>query len=102
MVLDYAVEAIQTIEEFLSYNDPYNQIVFDSSYRPSLRDCEFPDHIGDPLQLLRIDLGDEAAEALEYEDDLEHIAHALRDCVDRQLKKGNSSSEKQAHSQEVP
>jgi hypothetical protein len=102
MIVDDTIEVINTIEEFLSCNDPYNQIVLDSSYKPTLRDCEFPDHITNPLLLLRIELGDEAAEYLEYEDDLERIAQALRECVESYLKKGHPSGQKSAHSQEIP
>lgn len=101
MIVDDTMEVIQTIEEFISCNDPYNQIEIDSSYIPSLRDCEFPDHIIDPLLLLRIELGDEAASNLEYEDDLEHIVETLRECIKSYLQKGNPPSEKQAHGKKV-
>ena len=78
-LLDDAFDVLRSIEEVLSANDPYNNDLPADAVR--LSDCEFPDHIEDPLALLREVLGEERTGQLEYLDDLELIADLLWDCV---------------------
>jgi hypothetical protein len=80
-LLDDAFDVLQRIEETLSANDPYNNDLPADAVH--LSDCEFPDHIDDPLALLREVLGEERTSHLEYLDDLELIADLLWDCVRR-------------------
>jgi hypothetical protein len=76
---------VQTIESTLAELDPYNHQYPDPEDYRSLRDCEFPDEIDDPLELVRVVHGEEFAKQLEYEDNLEHIAYVLTDCIQREL-----------------
>lgn len=78
-LIDDSLDVLQIIEEALAANDPYNCDFPADVVR--LSDCEFPDHIQDPLALLRTVLGDERVRHLEYLDDLELTADLLRDCV---------------------
>lgn len=56
----------------------------------SLADCEFPDCIEDPLQIIRHVLGDEQADWLAYEDNLDSIAQQLELCIQRLQSAGAS------------
>ena len=58
-------------------------------------DCPFPDHIDDPLLLLRLLFGVDYAKDLEYRDDPEFIAHALDKWVQilRRAAQGAQSSQ---------
>jgi len=80
-----AYTVIRTIESTLAELDPFNNQYPDPDDHRSLRDCEFPDEIEDPLELVRALHGEEYAKQLEYEDDLEHIAAILEDCIQRSL-----------------
>jgi hypothetical protein len=80
-----AYTVIQTIESTLAELDPYNHQFPDPDDYRSLRDCEFPDEIEDPLELVRTLHGEEFAKQLEYEDNLEHIAAVLADCIQQGL-----------------
>jgi hypothetical protein len=84
-VLLSASIAIQTIENTLAELDPYNHQFPDPDDYRSLRDCEFPDDIEDPLELIRILHGDVFTKQLEYEDSLEHIVSVLSDCLQQEL-----------------
>ena len=87
-ILWAAHQSIYAINATLADQDPYNH-----QYPPdptsdwcSLRDCEFPDEVDDPLALIRLLRGEAAANQLEYEDDLEHIAHVLTECFEQALR----------------
>ena len=83
-------DVIRAIEEALAANDPYNNPDYDPEYEVSLQDCELPDCIEDPLLLLRLVLGDEQTEHLEYVGDLELIANALREVCGRVQARGGT------------
>ena len=77
---------------------------------PQLNDCEFPDCVADPLELIRHSLGEERARMLEYQDDLECILCELEDCLQRELRaqektlwdvQGDASGEESDHSEGV-
>jgi hypothetical protein len=80
-LIDDSLSVLQIIDEALSANDPYNCDFPVDAVR--LADCQFPDEILDPLALLRVVLGEEQTQHLEYLDDLELIADLLGDCVRR-------------------
>jgi hypothetical protein len=84
-ILWIANKSIEAINATLADQDPYNHQYPDPSNWCSLRDCEFPDEVEDPLGLIRLLRGDTAAEQLEYEDNLEHIAHVLTECFEEAL-----------------
>ena len=95
-------DIVRTIEEALAANDPYNNPDYDPEYTVSWDDCELPDHIEDPLLLLRIVLGNEQTNALDYIGDLESIAEALRDaCVRLHAQEHRPQGEESGHSSEV-
>ena len=80
-LLEDSLDVVQIIEEALAANDPYNcDIPYDIV---RLSDCDFPDHIQDPLALLRLLFGNERVQEWEYAEDLESIADALRTCTKR-------------------
>lgn len=85
-MLDDAIEVLRAIEEALQANDPYNNPDYSPEYNVTMQDCVFPDHIEDPLQLLRVVLGDDQTSLLEYIGDLELIAEELANCIDRSKK----------------
>ena len=76
---------IKTIEETLSEIDPYNHFFPDPDDSRSIRDCNFPDEVEDPLELVRVLRGDAFVQRVEYEDDLEHTLHVLSDCFNEEL-----------------
>ena len=78
-LIDDSLSVLQIIDEALSANDPYNCDFPVDAVR--LADCQFPDEILDPLALLRVVLGEEQTQHLEYLDDLELIADLLGECV---------------------
>jgi hypothetical protein len=80
-LIDDSLDVLQIIDETLSANDPYNCDFPVDIVR--LSDCVFPDQILDPLALLRVVLGDERTDHIEYLDDLELTATILLDCVRR-------------------
>ena len=78
---------IQSIEETITRNLPenyYDQLI-PAPGHVSLADCEFPDSITDPLRIIRHVQGEERAQWLAYEDDLEIIAQEIEICI-RKLK----------------
>ena len=83
LLLD-ALTIISALEEAIALHDPYNSI--EDRGTPTLSDCDFPDHIEDPLALIRASLGDEHAERLEFDGDLQYIAETLQSCVDAELR----------------
>ena len=84
-ILWAANRSIDAINAALAEQDPYNHQYPDPSTWCSLRDCEFPDEVEDPLALIRLLRGEAVADQLEYEDDLEHIAHVLTECFEKAL-----------------
>ena len=80
-----ALTVISIIEETIALHDPYNSI--EDRGAPALEDCDFPDYIEDPLELLRVLQGDEHARRLEYEGDLQFLAETMQSCVDSELRK---------------
>ena len=51
-----------------------------------LNDCEFPDCVTDPFELIRCVQGEERAKDLEYQDDLDYILSELDACLRNQLR----------------
>ena len=75
--------AIESIEFALASHaeDP-----FPPSTSPRLNDCDFPDCVEDPLEIVRQTQGDERARWLEYQDDLECILSELENCLQQELR----------------
>jgi len=72
-VLEDARDVIRTIEETIASNDPYNNPDHNPEYSVSLQDCDFPDHIQEPLEVILLAYGSEVLGRLHYVDDLELI-----------------------------
>ena len=89
--IENSLEVLDVIDEALSANDPYN-IDFpredEEAPYARLSDCDFPDHIEDPLALLRAVHGHKRVRDLECIDDLEYIADELRECIKRCRQEG--------------
>ena len=107
-VLRRAVVAIESIEFALAshHDDPFPP----NTTPPLLNDCEFPDCIADPLELVRRLQGEERAQILEYQDDLECILCELEACLHQELRaqektlwdvQGDASGEESDHSEGV-
>ena len=78
-LIDDTLCVLHIIDEALAANDPYNCDFPSDVVR--LADCQFPDHIEDPLALLRIVLGEEQTQHLEYLDDLDVISDLMGECL---------------------
>ena len=81
------VEAIESALALASEEDPF--FPRSPSSPPGLNDCEFPDCIEDPFEIIRHtqeEGGDERARHLEYQDDLECILSELESCLSRELR----------------
>ncbi len=85
--LQDALIVIRAIEEAIELNDPYNNLEYSEDCIPTLSDCDIPDHIEDPFALIRAVLGDEHAERVEYQGDLQLIACTLQRCIESKLGK---------------
>ena len=102
--IEAAFDIVKAIEEAIAANGPYENPLFSSDTPLTLQDCEIPDHIYDPLLLLRIKIGNEKTRQLEYISDIELIAHALQSCIDdwndaqAREQKGDSKGEEPRHS----
>jgi hypothetical protein len=97
-LLEDTYEVIRCIEEALAANEPYNNPEYDPEYTVTWDDCELPDHIEDPLRLLRVVLGHEQTGRLEYFGDLELTAEALREvCLRSRAQAGGSQGEESDH-----
>ncbi len=107
-MLRRAALAIEAIESALASHsdDPFPA----SDWHPQLNDCEFPDCVADPLELIRHALGEERARMHEYHDDLECILCDLEDCMQRELHaqgktpwdvQGDASGEESDHGEGV-
>lgn len=82
VLLHHAEVICNCMQETLAAYAPENY--YDGLITPpdhiSLQDCEFPDFITDPLQIIRHVHGEERAKWLEYEDDLEIIMQEIEEC----------------------
>lgn len=85
-----ALTVIQAIEETIALYDPYNSI--EDRGEPTLSDCDLPDCIEDPFELIRIALGNDYAKRVEYDGSLQYIAETLQSCVDAELRKQGRSA----------
>ena len=83
-VLRRAALTIESIEFALAthLDDPFPP----NTTPPQLNDCEFPDCVADPLELVRHAVGEERARMLEYQDDLECILCELEHCLHQELR----------------
>lgn len=81
VLLEQAKEVLAIIEETIEAASPFYGWFEEESGSVGLDDCVFPDSIADPLALIRARRGDEFVRRLEYENDLEHIAHVLEACI---------------------
>lgn len=87
-----ALTVIRAIEEAIELHDPYNSLDYSQEqYEPTLTDCEIPDHIEDPFALIRQVLGNERAECIEYQGDLQLTAFTLQHCVESELRRHHRS-----------
>ena len=84
-----AITIVKAIEDAIALSDHYNSPFEDGPV--TLADCEFPDDIVDPLELVRLTLGAEYANQLEYDGDLQHIANTIQLCIDGELKRRGQS-----------
>lgn len=102
--IENSLEVLDVIDDALAANDPYNiEFPREDEEAPYARlsDCTFPDHIDDPLALLRAVHGHKRVRDLEYIDDLEYIGDVLRDCVKRCRKTGAAPGVQSADGQAV-
>jgi hypothetical protein len=75
--------------EIISREIEYTLAAFDPSFStdilphytsPTIDDCQFEDCIEDPFEIIRYVKGEEAAQMLEYEGDLEFILEEIQSC----------------------
>jgi hypothetical protein len=111
IILDNATEIIAAIEYAIQANDPDNNLFFPADAPPpitSLTECEFPDCIDDPLEIVRRVLGDAHADRIAYEDDAEIILAEIEFCRHKLLRgsrradeapEGDTQGEEQNHGQ---
>jgi hypothetical protein len=83
-VLLDAIAVVKAIEDAIA---AFREDAFPPSVVPTLSDCEFPDHIPDPFELLRILHGNEYVSELEYIDDIEYIAEVIDSYIHNELRK---------------
>jgi hypothetical protein len=103
-LIEDSLEVLSVIDEAIAANDPYNiDFPREDEEVPCARlsDCAFPDHIADPLALLRAVDGHKRARELEYIDDLEYTADMLWDCVKRCRQERTAPGVESPHGQEV-
>ena len=89
-IIEHASDVIEAIQYAIQLRDPDNDPFGTLDKFVSLRDCEFPWHIDDPLEVVRAVLGDDHANQLEYEDDIEAILDDIEFCRDRLMLRGDS------------
>ena len=82
-VLSRAALVIESIEFTLA---SHSEDPFPPHSPPGLNDCEFPDCVEDPFEIIRQTQGDGRARDLEYQDDLECILSELESCLSRELR----------------
>lgn len=84
-LIDNATDVVDTIQYHINSNLPENNFFPQDYGFVSLHDCEFPSHIQDPLEIVRAVLGDDHANQLEYEDDVQIIADEVEFCRSKLL-----------------
>jgi hypothetical protein len=94
-LIDHATDIIDTIHYHIESNNPENNFFPHESGFVSIRDCQFPAHIDDPLEIIRVVLGDDHANQLEYEDDVQSILDEVEFCQSKLLR-GNCSADQTA------
>jgi hypothetical protein len=108
-LIRHATDVIEAIEYAIQLRQPDNDPFGTYDEFISLRDCEFPWHIDDPLQIVRVMLGNDYAERLEYEDHLEGILADIElcrnkllggDCGADEASEGDSQGEESDNSQD--
>ena len=90
-VLLNAAAVIKAIEETLAAADE-EDFISEEAAPPTLADCDLPDHITDPFELIRVLQGDEHVDRLEYEGDIEYIAYAIETRIETELRKRGKQS----------
>ena len=95
-LLLHAADVIEAIEYAIQLRDPDSDPFGTLDPYVSLRDCEFPWHIDDPLHIVRAVLGDDHANKLEYEDDIEIILADIEFCRDKLVLRGDSGADEAA------
>jgi len=86
-VLLNALTVVQSIEETLALADEEDFKENDDEEKPTMSDCDLPDHIADPFELLRIVCGDDYVRDIEYVGDIEYIASIIESHVKDELQK---------------
>lgn len=81
-ILEDAHDVVRAIEEALASNDPYNNPDHNpAEYGVSLQDCDFPDHIQDPLEVILLAYGSEVLGRIHYVDDLELTLDTMESAI---------------------
>jgi hypothetical protein len=93
-LIDHAADVIEAIEYAIQLRHPDNDPFGTLDGTVCLQDCEFPWHIDDPLEIVRVVLGDERANQLEYEDYIEDILANVEFYRDKLLQRGNRGADK--------
>lgn len=89
-VLLNALTVIRAIEETISIHD--DMLEYDGTSPPTISECDLPDHVLDPFELIRVVHGDEYTRNIEYEGDIQHIADVLESCLESSLRKQGQST----------
>ena len=90
-VLLDALTVVRAIEEAIAIDE---EDINWSDAPVKLSECDLPDHIVDPFELVRMVRGEEYVGSLEYIGDMEYIAEIIEACVQEELqKKGKKSVE---------
>ena len=95
-LLLHAADVIDAIEYAIQLRAPDSDPFGTLDPFVSLRDCEFPWHIDDPLHIVRTVLGDAYADRLEYEDDIEIILADIEFCRDKLMLGRDSGADEAA------
>lgn len=88
LLLDHSKDVIDTLEYHIACSNPENNFFPHENGFVSLADCQFPSHIDDPLKIIRTVLGDDHANQLEFEDDIQVILDEVEFCRSK-LSEGN-------------
>ena len=86
-----ALTVIRSIEETIASHEESLDCFYFGEYALTISDCDLPDHIIDPFELIRFTLGNEYADRIEYEGDLRLIANVLESCLEAELKRQGRS-----------
>ena len=80
-ILDRAEIVSQEIEYTLAAFDPsFTTDILPNISIATIDDCQFEDCIEDPFEIIRYVKGEEAAQRLEYEGDIEFILDEIQSC----------------------